>query len=47
LARQENRQEEAALFETGAALREAFFGNVVEARKRATAALDLSKNREV
>jgi tetratricopeptide (TPR) repeat protein len=37
----------AGLWETGAAVREAFFGNASEARKRATAARALSKDREV
>src|SRR5208283_3864445 len=35
------------LWEAGAAVREAFFGNASEARKRAIAALELSKDREV
>ena len=47
LAKQANQREEAALFEAGAALREAFFGNPFAARERATAALGLSKNRDV
>jgi serine/threonine protein kinase/Tfp pilus assembly protein PilF len=37
----------AALFETGAALREAFFGNTSEARRRATEILKRSKDRDV
>jgi serine/threonine protein kinase/Tfp pilus assembly protein PilF len=37
----------AALFETGPALWEAFFGNASAARQGAAAALDLSKNRDV
>jgi TolA-binding protein len=37
----------AALFETGPALWEAFFGNASAARKGATAALELSKDRDV
>ena len=40
-------RERAGLWEAGAAIREAFFGNMSEARKRAIAALELSKNREV
>src|SRR5208282_432965 len=40
-------RERAGLWESGAAVREAFFGNASEARERATAALELSKNREV
>ncbi len=47
LAQQAAQRERAALFETGAALREAFFGNAPEARQSAMAALDLSKDREV
>jgi len=47
LAEQANQREEAALFEAGAALREAFFGNASVARERATAALGLSKNKDV
>ena len=47
LARQEAHRERAALFETGAALREAFFGNLPAARQRALAALALSRDREV
>jgi eukaryotic-like serine/threonine-protein kinase len=47
LARQTGHPEEAALFEAGAALREGFFGNAHAAIERATAALELSKDREV
>jgi DNA-binding winged helix-turn-helix (wHTH) protein/tetratricopeptide (TPR) repeat protein len=47
LAEQSAQPERAALFETGAALRDAFFGNASEARQRAMAALKLSKGREV
>jgi tetratricopeptide (TPR) repeat protein len=47
LARQTGQRETAALFETGAALREALFGNAPEARRSAVAALDLSKGRDV
>jgi len=47
LAEQANQLEEAALFEAGAALREAFFGNAYVARERAAAALGLSKNKDV
>ncbi len=46
-ARQAAQQERAGLWESGAAVREAFFGNTSEARKRAMAALELSKDREV
>jgi eukaryotic-like serine/threonine-protein kinase len=47
LAKQANQREEAALFEAGAALREAFFGNPLAARERATDALGLSRNKDV
>ena len=47
LARQASHRESAALFETGAALRQAFFGNAAEARRNALAALELAKDREV
>ncbi len=47
LAQQAGQRERAALYETGAALREAFFGNASEARRSAMAALELSKDREV
>jgi len=43
LAQQSARQETAALYETPAALWEAFFGNAPEASRRAIAALNLSK----
>jgi eukaryotic-like serine/threonine-protein kinase len=43
LAQQSGQREKAALFEVGAALPEAFFGNAPEARQRAMAALELSK----
>jgi DNA-binding winged helix-turn-helix (wHTH) protein/tetratricopeptide (TPR) repeat protein len=39
--------ERAGLWEAGAAVRQAFFGNASEARRRAMAALELSRNREV
>ena len=39
--------ERAALYEAGSALREAFFGNVPEAKRYAKASLDLSKGRDV
>jgi hypothetical protein len=42
-----SQRERAGLWEAGAALREAFFGNISEARKLALAALELSRNREV
>jgi len=47
LALQGGRREQAALFETRAALWEAFFGNSIEAKRTATAALALARNREV
>jgi DNA-binding winged helix-turn-helix (wHTH) protein/Tfp pilus assembly protein PilF len=46
-ARQAAQRERAGLWESGAAVREALFGNTSEARKRAMAALELSKDREV
>ncbi|HUE04312.1 MAG TPA: protein kinase [Bryobacteraceae bacterium] len=42
-----HRRENAATYEAGAAVREAFFGNPREARRYAAAALDLSKGRDV
>jgi len=47
LAQQAGQREEAALFEATAALREGLFGNSWAARQRATAALKLSRDREV
>jgi len=47
LAQQADHRERAALFQTGAALREALFGNATAARRSADAALQLSKAREV
>jgi len=47
LAKQASQRESAALYETAAALREAFFGNAREARQSAMAALELSRDREV
>ncbi|HLW80236.1 MAG TPA: serine/threonine-protein kinase, partial [Terriglobia bacterium] len=47
LAQQAAQPERAALFEAGAGLWEAFFGNAPEARRRATAALALSKARDM
>jgi DNA-binding winged helix-turn-helix (wHTH) protein/tetratricopeptide (TPR) repeat protein len=47
LALHGGKREQAALFETRAALWEAFFGNSQEARRNATAALALAANREV
>lgn len=47
LAEQAGHRERAALFETGAALREAFFGNAAPATQRASVALQLAKDREV
>ena len=46
LAQQAGHRERAALFETRAALWEAFFGNMPMAKKTAMAALALAKNRE-
>jgi eukaryotic-like serine/threonine-protein kinase len=47
LAQQAAQRETAALFDTGAGLWEAFFGNAPTARRSAMAALELSKDREV
>jgi tetratricopeptide (TPR) repeat protein len=47
LARQAGQPERAALFETGAALWEAFIGNAPDARRSARVALDLSAGRDV
>jgi DNA-binding winged helix-turn-helix (wHTH) protein/tetratricopeptide (TPR) repeat protein len=47
LALQGGRREQAALFETRPALWEAFFGNSIEAKRTAVAALALAGNREV
>ncbi len=47
LARQGNQNERAAMYEAAAAVREAFFGNVAEARKGAAAAKELSTGRDV
>jgi tetratricopeptide (TPR) repeat protein len=47
LAQQAGQRETAALFVTSAALQEAFFGNAAEAKRRAMAALELSKGRDV
>jgi ATP/maltotriose-dependent transcriptional regulator MalT len=47
LAQQTGHRERAALYASGAAIREAFFGNAVEARRTAGAALALSADREV
>jgi tetratricopeptide (TPR) repeat protein len=44
LAQQADRREAAALYESGAAVREAFFGNASAARQSAIAALKLSNN---
>ena len=46
-AQQAAHRERAGLFEAGAALREAFFGNVSAAKESAKAALQLSNDREV
>ena len=45
-AQQAGQHERAGLWEAGTAIREALFGNAPEARKRATAALALSRDRE-
>ena len=47
LARKEGRQDTQALYETDAAVREALFGKVSTARRRAGDALELSKSRDV
>jgi tetratricopeptide (TPR) repeat protein len=47
LALQEGRREQAAVFEARAAVRQAFLGDPVEARRTAAAALTLAGNREV
>ena len=47
LAQQGGQKERTAMFEAGAAVREAFFGNAPEAGRRATAALALSNARDV
>jgi tetratricopeptide (TPR) repeat protein len=46
-AEQAGQRERAGMWKVAAALREAFFGNVSEARKNAVSALELSRNREV
>jgi DNA-binding winged helix-turn-helix (wHTH) protein/tetratricopeptide (TPR) repeat protein len=46
-AEQSGQQERAALWRAGDAVREAFFGNLPEAKKSATAALEQSKDRAV
>jgi eukaryotic-like serine/threonine-protein kinase len=46
-AQQAAQRERAGLWEAGAAVQEAFFGNASEARKKAEAAFKLSKDREV
>jgi serine/threonine protein kinase len=47
LAQQAAHKEKAALYEAGAAVREALFGNAPEARWSAVAALELSRDRDV
>jgi tetratricopeptide (TPR) repeat protein len=47
LARHAHQPERAAIYEAGAAVREALFGNTAEAAQRAAATLELSKNRDV
>jgi hypothetical protein len=46
LAQQAGQQERAAVFETGPAVWEAFFGNAPSVRQGATVALELSKGRD-
>jgi eukaryotic-like serine/threonine-protein kinase len=46
-ARQAGQRERAAVFETGVAVREAFFGNLTAARQKAKEAIDLSNGRDV
>jgi DNA-binding winged helix-turn-helix (wHTH) protein/tetratricopeptide (TPR) repeat protein len=46
-AQQAGQKERAGLWEAGTAVRQALFGNAFEAKKRAAAALELSKDREV
>jgi len=46
-ARHAGQRERAGLWEAGAAVREAFFGNISEAKQLAINALELSTNREV
>jgi predicted Zn-dependent protease len=46
LAQQAKKGESAALYEAAAALWEGFFGNATEAKRSATAALELSKGRD-
>ncbi len=47
LAQQAGQRERAAVFETGAAVWEALFGNLSAARRKASEALELSKGRDV
>jgi eukaryotic-like serine/threonine-protein kinase len=47
LARKADRRETEALYETDAAVREALFGNVSQAKQRAADALELSRSRDV
>ena len=47
LAQQAGQRERAAVFETGAAVWEALFGNLSAARRKANEALELSKGRDV
>ncbi len=47
LARQAEHREEAAIYEAGAAVREAFFGNAFMARRSAMTVLELSSGRDV
>jgi serine/threonine protein kinase/tetratricopeptide (TPR) repeat protein len=47
LARQAGHKEKAAMYEAGAAVRDAFFGNASEARRSAMTALELSSGRDV
>jgi tetratricopeptide (TPR) repeat protein/predicted Ser/Thr protein kinase len=47
LAQELGRREAAAIYESGAAVWESFYGNVNEAKRDATAALELSRGRDV
>jgi len=47
LAQQMGQSEKAATYQAGAAVWQAFFGNISEARRDATAALNISKGRDV
>jgi serine/threonine protein kinase/Flp pilus assembly protein TadD len=47
LAQQAHQPERTAMYQAGAAVREAFFGNTAEAKRSAAAALEISKSRDV